>query len=135
VPGAVTTARRVVFVCTANSARSQLAAALWRRASTVPTASAGTNPAPRIDPKAMAAARRHGLPLRNTRPRPLAGVLTADDFVITVCDNAHEGLGDIHGLHWSVPDPVPIGTDDAFDAALAELDRRVSSLAPRLAAC
>src|SRR3984885_15084101 len=41
-------ARRVVFVCTANSARSHLAAALWRRASPVPAVSAGTRPAQRV---------------------------------------------------------------------------------------
>src|ERR1700756_5277700 len=45
-PGRV--ARRVLFVCTANSARSHLAAALWRRASAVPAVSAGTRPAARI---------------------------------------------------------------------------------------
>jgi len=43
-PGAQA-ARRVLFVCTANSARSHLAAALWRRASEIPAASAGTRPA------------------------------------------------------------------------------------------
>jgi hypothetical protein len=62
-------ARRVPFVCTANSARSHLAAALWRRASTVPAASAGTRPAGMIDPGAIAAARRHQLPLPRLRPR------------------------------------------------------------------
>ena len=43
-------ARRVLFVCTANSARSHLAAALWRRASKVPAASAGPIPPPRSIP-------------------------------------------------------------------------------------
>jgi hypothetical protein len=51
-------ARRVLFVCTANSARSHLAAALWRRASEIPAASAGTHPAAVIDPGAIAAAAR-----------------------------------------------------------------------------
>src|SRR6201990_800585 len=59
-----------LFVCTANSARSHLAAALWRRASTIPAASAGTHPGPTIDPGAIAAARRHRLPLPRPRPRP-----------------------------------------------------------------
>ena len=59
---------RVVFVCTANSARSHLAAALWRRASAIPSASAGTHPAKRIDPAAIEAAHRHGLPLPRVRP-------------------------------------------------------------------
>ncbi|RIQ15844.1 helix-turn-helix domain-containing protein, partial [Jiangella rhizosphaerae] len=59
VPGAAGRARRVVFVCTANSARSQLAAALWRRASEIPVASAGTRPAGHVHPGAVAAAKRH----------------------------------------------------------------------------
>ena len=69
-------ARRVLFVCTANSARSHLAAALWRRASTVPAISAGTHPAARIDPGAIAAAQRHRLPLPRVRPRHIDQVQT-----------------------------------------------------------
>ena len=57
-------AQRVLFVCTANSARSHLAAALWNQASKIPAVSAGTHPAAVIDPGAVAAARRHRLPLR-----------------------------------------------------------------------
>jgi hypothetical protein len=53
---------------------------------------------------------------------------------VTVCDLAHEELGGQAALHWSVPDPVPAGDADSFDAALADLDGRVSLLAPRLAA-
>jgi protein-tyrosine-phosphatase/DNA-binding MarR family transcriptional regulator len=125
---------RVVFVCTANSARSQLAAALWRHASPVPATSAGTHPAERIDPGAIATAQRHELPLRRLRPRPLGDVRVDGDLVITVCDLAHEELGAQTDLHWSVPDPVPIGTRAAFDAAYAELTQRVNDLAPRLPA-
>jgi len=44
---------RLVFVCTANSARSHLAAALWRQASRIPSASAGTHPTDRIDRKSV----------------------------------------------------------------------------------
>jgi ArsR family transcriptional regulator, arsenate/arsenite/antimonite-responsive transcriptional repressor / arsenate reductase (thioredoxin) len=123
---------RVVFVCTANSARSQLGAALWRHASSVPAASAGTHPADRIDPGAIAAAERHQLPLRRLRPRPIEDVAAGDDLVITVCDLAHEELGDRADLHWSVPDPARTGTPAAFDAAYEELSHRVSDLAPRL---
>jgi protein-tyrosine-phosphatase len=132
--GGARVVRRVVFVCTANSARSQLATALWRRASAVPATSAGTHPAGRIDAGAVAAAHRHSLPLRVMRPRALHDVVAADDFVITVCDNAHEELGAMRGLHWSVPDPVRVGTDAAFDAAFDELTRRITDLAPRLSA-
>jgi ArsR family transcriptional regulator, arsenate/arsenite/antimonite-responsive transcriptional repressor / arsenate reductase (thioredoxin) len=56
------------------------------------------------------------------------------DLVITVCDRAHEEIGELGAVHWSVPDPVPAGDDASFDAALEELARRVSVLAPRLAA-
>ena len=131
---AARTARRVLFVCTANSARSHLAAALWRRASTVPAASAGTHPAAAIDPGAIAAATRHRLPLPRLRPRHISDVQHDDDLVITVCDMAHEELGRAAALHWSVPDPVPAGDPGSFDTALAQLTDRVARLAPRLAA-
>jgi protein-tyrosine-phosphatase/DNA-binding HxlR family transcriptional regulator len=131
-PGRAT--RRVVFVCTANSARSHLAAALWRRASAVPAASAGTHPADRIDPGAIDAAGRRRIPLPRIRPRHVSDVLHDGDLIVTVCDLAHEELGPLAAVHWSVPDPVPAGDPDSFDAALAELDRRVTRLAPRLAA-
>src|SRR6516162_9841452 len=67
-------ALRVLFVCTANSARSHLAAALWRQASNVPAVSAGTHPAAAIDPGAIAAARRRSLPLPRLRPRHISDV-------------------------------------------------------------
>ncbi|SDZ41990.1 arsenate reductase/protein-tyrosine-phosphatase family protein [Herbiconiux ginsengi] len=133
-PGAAERADRVVFVCTANSARSQLAAALWERQSSIPAASGGTHPADRIDPGAIATAQRHDLTLADAQPRTLAEVLTDTDFVVTVCDNAHEELGATGNIHWSIPDPVRIGTAAAFDTTYAELQRRISDLAPRLAA-
>lgn len=133
-PGRVERADRVVFVCTANSARSQLAAALWSTRSSIPATSGGTHPTGRIDPGAVAAADRHTLALHDEAPRALTSVLTDSDFVVTVCDSAHEELGAIGHLHWSIPDPVRIGTDDAFDTAYDELERRIAELAPRLAA-
>jgi protein-tyrosine-phosphatase len=126
-------ARRVLFVCTANSARSHLAAALWRRASVIPAASAGTHPAPAIAPGAVAAAGRHQLPLPRLRPRQLSEVCQGGDLIITVCDLAHEELGEVAAVHWSVPDPVPAGDPGSFDAALATLADRVGRLAPRMA--
>jgi protein-tyrosine-phosphatase len=131
---AARTARRVLFVCTANSARSHLAAALWRRTSNLPVASAGTHPAARIEPGAIAAARRHRLPMRRLRPRHIGDVQRDGDLIITVCDMAHEELGRQTAVHWSVPDPVPAGDPASFDAALAELSHRVERLAPRLSA-
>jgi ArsR family transcriptional regulator, arsenate/arsenite/antimonite-responsive transcriptional repressor / arsenate reductase (thioredoxin) len=128
-------ARRLLFVCTANSARSHLAAALWRQASSVPAASAGTRPAAAVDPRAIAAAGRRRLPLPRLRPRHLSDVRRDGDLIVTVCDRAHEELAALAAVHWSVPDPVPAGDPEGFDAALDELDRRVRLLAPRLAAC
>jgi protein-tyrosine-phosphatase len=127
-------ARRVLFVCTANSARSHLAAALWRRASSVPAVSAGTHPGPAIDPGAIAAARRHQLPLPRLRPRHISEVRQDDDLVVTVCDLAREELGRQAAVHWSVPDPVPAGDSAGFDAAMSDLSHRVQRLAPYLEA-
>lgn len=132
-PGTSPSAQRVVFVCTANSARSQLAAALWARASDVPAASAGTHPAPSIDPGAVRAAERHGVSLAATRPVRLEEVLAEGDLVVTVCDAAHEELGRRSDVHWSVPDPVPVGTAEAFDLAFEDIARRIEAFAPRLA--
>lgn len=131
-------AHRVVFVCTRNTARSQLAAALWARRSRMPATSAGTDPGPQVHPRAVATARRHGLSLERGRPRRLAG-MTPGDLVVAVCDNAYEQLArdarageSRSALHWSVPDPVPVGTDDAFETAFTRLRSRVDRLAPAL---
>jgi protein-tyrosine-phosphatase len=98
----------------------------------VPTASAGTHPAGRIDPGALAAAERHRLPLRRLRPRLIEDIAATGDLVVTVCDLAHEELGRRADLHWSVPDPARTGTPAAFDRAYEELTRRVGDLAPRV---
>jgi ArsR family transcriptional regulator, arsenate/arsenite/antimonite-responsive transcriptional repressor / arsenate reductase (thioredoxin) len=132
-PTAVRGAVRVVFVCTANSARSQPAAALWTGASPVPATSAGTHPAPAVHPGAVAAARRRRLRLTPATPRHVADVLRPDDVVITVCDSAHEELGPVPGrLHWSIPDPARTGEDAAFDRAVDALADRVTRLAPAI---
>lgn len=123
---------RVVFVCTQNSARSQLAAALWKRRSPVPAASGGTEPAERVHPLTVAVARAHGLSLTRARTHRVGDVLRPADLVVVVCDNAHEQLGDraVDRLHWSVPDPARVGTGNAFDRALRDLTDRVDRLAP-----
>jgi protein-tyrosine-phosphatase/DNA-binding transcriptional ArsR family regulator len=118
-----------LFVCTRNSARSQLAAALWRSITGASAQSAGTHPASRVDPGAAAAARRAGLDLGGATPRTLADVSKIPRIAVTVCDQAHEELspGD-SWLHWSIPDPVAVGNRRAFDATLADLRLRISSL-------
>jgi protein-tyrosine-phosphatase len=122
-------APRVVFVCTGTSARSQLAAALWGRHSTVPVASAGTAPARGVHPLAVATARAHGLSLAHARTAHVDEVLRPDDLVVAVCDNAHERL-DVDRLHWSVPDPAPLGTAEAFGRVFTDPADRVDRLAP-----
>jgi protein-tyrosine-phosphatase/DNA-binding MarR family transcriptional regulator len=141
--------RRLVFVCTANSARSQLAAAAWRRVSPIPVTSAGTHPADRVHPAAVAAGRRHGLDLTAATTAHLIDVRGHDDdaLLVAVCDNAHEELtrtglpgsdrddsadGGRRWLHWHVPDPVRAGTDDAFESTYAQLTERVDRLAAAL---
>lgn len=132
VPVGARRAPRVVFVCTHNSARSQLAAALWKQRSPVPATSGGTQPAERVHPLAVAVARQHGLSLARARTHRVGDVLRPDDLVIAVCDTAHEQLESpaTDRLHWSVPDPARVGTTDAFNLALRDLTARVDRLAP-----
>ena len=129
VPAAAIAAPRVVFVCTHNSARSQLAAALWSQRSPVPVASAGTHPAPRIHRRAVRVAHRHGLSLDDGRTSQVDAVLRPEDLVVAVCDSAYEELGAAPDrLHWSVPDPVRLDTDAAFERAYEEIEQRVDRL-------
>jgi ArsR family transcriptional regulator, arsenate/arsenite/antimonite-responsive transcriptional repressor / arsenate reductase (thioredoxin) len=122
--------QRVVFVCTQNSARSQLACAVWARASDVPSASAGTHPAARVHPRAVSVGRRHGLRLGRAKTASVADVVQPGDLIVAVCDNAHEELtAGPPSLHWAVPDPAPADTDRAFETAYAQITRRVDRLA------
>lgn len=119
---------RVVFLCTHNSARSQLAAALWTARTGESAESAGTHPAPRVHRGAVAAARRAGLDLGGAVPR-LVGPLDQGVQVVTVCDRAHEELQPTDAWwHWSIPDPVDVGTAAAFDAVVTDLDARIHAL-------
>jgi protein-tyrosine-phosphatase len=135
-PAAAMAVGGVLFVCTANSARSQFAQALWNARHEVPAESAGTAPAPHVHPEAIRAAARAGLDLGNAVPRRLEEVSALPDLVVTVCDIAHEDLGDLGSerrvLHWSIPDPATSGEPQAFDDALRRLTARVDSLAPRV---
>lgn len=131
-PSATAAARRVLFVCTGNSARSQLAAAIWATRSSIPATSAGTKPASAIAAGAVAAAERHGLTLQGAPPRHVDDVAAETDFIVTVCDSAHEALAGTDALHWSVPAPGSAGTDGAYDTAFDDLATRIDALAGRL---
>lgn len=114
--------QQALFICTANSARSQLAAALWTALVGVSAVSAGTSPAPTVHPGARAAAERAGIDLGDIRPVHISEIADRPNLVITVCDRAHEELRDKENwLHWSIPDPVPEGTPTAFDRTISEL--------------
>jgi ArsR family transcriptional regulator, arsenate/arsenite/antimonite-responsive transcriptional repressor / arsenate reductase (thioredoxin) len=135
-------ARHVLFVCSANSARSQLAAAAWNARHEVPATSAGTRPAAHVRPEAVKAAARAGLDLTRARPRSIDELTESPDLVVTVCDIAHEELSprrahtsiadDVRVLHWSIPDPVKAGSPSAFAHAFERLSGRIEALAPRV---
>ena len=129
VPGRPVHIGPALFICSANSARSQLAAALWEELTGASADSAGTHPAERVHSGAIAAAERSGLDLSDAEPRELGSGEALPPLVITVCDRAHEEVaGDGSWLHWSIPDPVPVGTKAAFDAAVRELRERIESV-------
>jgi len=117
----------VLFVCTHNAARSQLAAALWNHRTGRHAISAGTQPAPRVAPGAVRVARRHGLALEGRTPQHLGQVAGPFGLVVTVCDRAREddALPQPPDRHWSVPDPVggpARGYKDAFNHIAERID-------------
>jgi protein-tyrosine-phosphatase len=141
-PVVMIVARHVLFVCSANSARSQLAAAAWNARHEVPATSAGTRPAASVRPEALEAATRAGLDLLGARPRSIDELTESPDLVVTVCDVAHEEFpprrahtsiaDDVRLLHWSIPDPVRSGSPSAFAHALERITGRIETLAPRV---
>jgi protein-tyrosine-phosphatase/DNA-binding HxlR family transcriptional regulator len=124
------TVAQVLFVCTHNSARSQLAEAVWNAAHAVPAASAGTHPTDHVHPMAVAVAAAAGLALGG-RPRSLDEVTAEPELVVTVCDRAHEELtgSQWRRWHWSVPDPARSGRRSAFDATMRQLQHRIDRAA------
>jgi arsenate reductase (thioredoxin) len=103
--------RRVLFVCTHNSARSQMAEALLRTlgGERFEAFSAGTE-ATHVRPQAVRAMAELGIDISSQQSKTLDGYLEQPfDAVITVCDNANETcpvfFGARHRLHWSFPDP------------------------------
>lgn len=120
----------VLFVCTRNAARSQLAAALWTQMTGRQGASAGSAPAQRVDPEAIAVAANHDLVLDGAPPRGYDAVTGPVDLVVSVCDRAREaGVPvDAPHLHWSVTDPAGGGPQD-YVTAFDHIRRRIARLA------
>jgi ArsR family transcriptional regulator, arsenate/arsenite/antimonite-responsive transcriptional repressor / arsenate reductase (thioredoxin) len=118
----------MLFLCSHNSARSQLAAALWTARTGQTAGSAGTHPAARVHRGAVAAARRAGISLEGAEPRLLGRIPTGRQ-VVTVCDRAHEELDpDPSWWHWSIPDPGERGSARVFDEVVQELDARIATV-------
>lgn len=128
---------RVLFLCTHNSARSQMAEALLRSLShgKIEVFSAGTEPA-QIHPLAIRAMQELNLDIQHHRSKHLDDFLDQTfDYVITVCDRAREACpvfpGDPTQIHWSFPDPSVVeGIEDvrfeAFRQTAIQLNTRIN---------
>jgi ArsR family transcriptional regulator, arsenate/arsenite/antimonite-responsive transcriptional repressor / arsenate reductase (thioredoxin) len=127
---------RVLFLCTGNSARSQMAEALAERLG-VDAFSAGSHPKP-LHPNAVLVMRDRGIDLSERRSKHL-GELAGRRFgyVVTLCDRVREVCPEFPGapahVHWSMPDPAAEGSDDtetypAFERTAAELEVRIPYL-------
>ncbi len=131
---------RILVLCTGNSARSQMAEALFNRlgAGRVRAESAGSHPAPRVNPLAIEALAEQGIAWAGHPPRGIDGLEREPwDLVITVCDKAKESCPIFPGrpaqAHWGMPDPAEVVGDEvarraAFRDALLLLRRRVERL-------
>jgi protein-tyrosine-phosphatase/DNA-binding transcriptional ArsR family regulator len=133
------TPARVLFLCTGNSARSQMAEALCEQLSggRVSAVSAGSHPKP-LHPHAVRVMRRRGIDIAGRRSKHLdefAG--RRFDYVISLCDRVREICPEFPGapelIHWSIPDPARDAgggeeTLPAFEGAAGELRNRIGFL-------
>ncbi len=118
---------RVLVLCTGNSARSQIAEALFAAhgAGRIEAASAGSRPAPRVNPYAIEVLREHGIRWEGRRPKSIDDVAGEHfDLVITVCDNARDACPYFPGagaqVHWGLPDPAEVADPAAARRAFHE---------------
>ncbi len=130
--------RRVLFLCTHNSARSQMAEGLLRRlgGDRFEVASAGTE-ATRVRPLAIRAMAELGIDISDHESKTLDRYLDLPfDLVVTVCDEANETCPVFPGatlrLHWSVPDPSKATGSEAqqlaaYRSARDEIRRRLEA--------
>jgi len=131
---------RVLFLCTGNSARSQMAEALlrWLSGGRADVHSAGTHPRPHVHPMAVTTlARQYHLSAETLFPKSLDRYLDEPfDYIITVCDQAAEACPVFPGaatrLHWSLPDPAAAG--GTFDDQQRTFDRTAKDIENRLQA-
>jgi arsenate reductase len=120
--------RKVLFLCTGNSARSQLAEALVnaRRGDQWQAFSAGTQPAAQVNPYAIRALAEVGIPAEDARPKSITEWIGQRfDLIVTVCDDAAENCpvwpGAGKRIHIGFPDPAKVtGTDEIILAAFRD---------------
>lgn len=110
--------KRVLILCTGNSARSQMAEGLLRHdaGNLFEVASAGVEPS-RVRKEAIEAMREIGIDISEHRSKSVDEFARQEfDYVITVCDNANERCpifpGNSKRIHWSFDDPAAAGGDD-----------------------
>ena len=132
---------RVIFICTGNSARSQMAEAILRHEAgdRFEVVSAGVTPRP-LNPRTIAALGRVGIDISGAESKPVGGFLGRRfDYVITLCDRARLTCpvfpGGRETLHWGLDDPTEVeGTDAqqdaAFDRVLTEVSGRIRRFMP-----
>jgi len=130
---------RALFLCTGNSARSQMAEALLEHRSEgrVDAASAGSSPKP-LHPNAVRVMKQRGIDISGNRTKHLDEFTSQQfDVVITLCDRVREVCPDFpfHPdlVHWSIPDPAVAGPNDAdtypaFERLATELSTRIEFL-------
>ncbi len=142
---------RVLFLCTGNSARSQMAEALAAHAGAgwLEARSAGSHPKA-LHPNALRAMRARGIDIADQHSKHLEEfVAQRFDYVITLCDRVRELCPEFRGrgraprghaarIHWSIPDPAREGETDAesypaFERAARELESRIAFLLGRIA--
>ncbi len=129
----------VLVLCTGNSARSQIAEALLatRGAGRIAAASAGSQPAVRVNPYALETLQSHGIQWEGRTPKSIDDVIGDHfDLVITVCDNARDACPFFPGagtqVHWGLPDPAeetePAAARRAFAETYDAIAERVDAL-------
>lgn len=130
---------KILFLCTGNSTRSQLAEAVLRDLAdgAVEVASAGSHPKP-VHPNAVRVMRERGIDLSDSRSKHLDRFTGRKfDYVITLCDKVREVCPEFPGgperIHWSIPDPALGAETDkksypAFQRAASEIESRVRFL-------
>jgi len=136
--------RRVLFLCTGNSSRSQMAEALLEHLSahSIDAHSAGSHPRP-LDPMAIGVMVTRGIDTSANSSKHLGEFIGSNfDQVVTLCDKVREVCPEFPGspepIHWSIPDPSSItGTEEeryaAFESVAADLEVRITHLIAQLA--